>query len=61
MAEKIKNVIDKPFQRQDSTSNAHVGRIFEESVQKYFHSQGLMLDKKIKVDCNCCLNKALKN
>jgi len=57
MAEKIKNVIDKPFQRQDSKSNAHVGRIFEESVQEYFHSQGLMLDKKIKVNVGFSLKK----
>ena len=49
--------MDRTFQRQDSKSNAHAGRIFEKSVQEYFNSQGLMLDKKIKVDVGIDLKK----
>jgi len=41
--------MDKPFQRKGSESNAHVGRDFEEKIQRYFEKQGLSLASGISV------------
>jgi hypothetical protein len=41
--------MDKPFQRKGSESNAHVGRDFEEKIQKYFTKQGLSLNSGVAV------------
>lgn len=38
---------DRPFQRRGTISNAHVGREFEEHVQRYFATQGLTLRRSI--------------
>ena len=41
--------MSKPHQRVGSKSNAHVGRDFELSAQKFFSSEGIHLDLNIKV------------
>lgn len=38
------------FQRKNSISNAHVGKYFEEKIQRYFASKGVNLEKNIKLD-----------
>jgi len=35
--------MNKPFQRKDSESNAHVGRDFEKRIQEYFKNRGVPL------------------
>ena len=39
------------FQREGSTSNAHVGRAFEERAQKVLAEHGLRLESNHKVPC----------
>ena len=41
--------MSKPFQRVGSKSNAHVGREFERSAQKYFKSVGVELVENVKI------------
>lgn len=41
--------MDKPFQRMGSKSNAHAGRDFENTAQKFFESKSLFLDSNIKL------------
>jgi hypothetical protein len=36
-------MMDKPYQRKGSTSNAQVGQTFEDLVKRYFQSQGVFL------------------
>lgn len=47
------------FQREGSTSNAHVGRAFEDRTRKALAKCGLRLDPNHKVPCG--LNAVLKN
>lgn len=42
MDEKRNNIMDKPFQRKGSESNAHVGREIESWAQAFFATQGLL-------------------
>jgi len=42
--------MNKPFQRVDSTSNAHAGIAFELAVQAYFASQDIHLTLKHPID-----------
>lgn len=41
--------MDKSFQRVGSTSNAHVGRVFEVCAQKFFAGRGLLLQSNLSV------------
>ena len=51
-------MMDKPFQRKGSESNAHVGRDFEEEVRKYFDKQGLTLSAHVSVPIGITGKKA---
>ena len=42
--------MNKPFQRVGSKSNAHVGKEFELSAQRFFQSTGLNLELNVKID-----------
>lgn len=42
-------MINKPFQRLASASNAHVGSAFENSAKIFFEKQGLSLQLDIKI------------
>ncbi len=42
-------MMDKPFQRKGSESNAHVGRDFESKIQNYFAQKNLHLTAGISV------------
>lgn len=42
-------VMNKPHQRINSLSNAHVGKHFELLAKKYFSLNGLLLEKNIKI------------
>jgi hypothetical protein len=41
--------MDKPHQRLESKSNAHVGREFELAAQSFFTNEGLSLGLNIKI------------
>jgi len=41
--------MNKPFQRLGSKSNAQAGRDFEIAAQKFFASEGLVLERDVKV------------
>ncbi len=41
--------MNKPNQREGSSSNSSVGREFELSTQAFFHSEGLILDLGVKI------------
>ncbi|ENP0863072.1 hypothetical protein ACCI19_001283 [Vibrio parahaemolyticus] len=43
-------VMNKPFQRIGSKSNAHVGREFESAALKFFLNQGITLTPNLKVE-----------
>jgi len=42
--------MNKPFQRVGSKSNAHVGKEFELSAQRFFQSTGLNLELNVKIE-----------
>ena len=44
-----KESMDKPFQRIGSTSNAQAGKDFELAAQAFFQSEGLSLERDIKI------------
>jgi len=41
--------MNKPFQREGASSNAHVGRSFELAAQRFFETQGLSLQRDLKI------------
>lgn len=41
--------MNKPFQRVGSKSNAQVGKDFEIAAQSFFHSEGLLLERDVKI------------
>jgi len=42
--------MNKPYQRVGSKSNAHVGKKFELSAQRFFQSRGLNLKLNVKIE-----------